>query len=261
MKLDVTIKTERNYGIDLLRLVSMFYVLVLHSLGKGGVLDAAAEGSVQYQFSWFMEMWAYCAVNIFALISGYVGYSDTPKKYNYSNYLLTWLQVVFYGVAVTLLFYLINPEWVTRKDLLRMFFPVTRRHYWYFNAYTGLFFVIPLLNGALRQCSREYLRKAFIGFILLFSVYDIATGWFEFARGYSFAWLVILYFLGASMKKCDIGKHMHPAAAVAGILVCCTLSWLWKMHGVPIKILGKIEMNNHQLVNYVAPICARRSSM
>lgn len=28
--------SERNYGIDLLRLRSMFYIVVLHVLGRGG---------------------------------------------------------------------------------------------------------------------------------------------------------------------------------------------------------------------------------
>lgn len=28
------VQSKRNYGIDLLRLVSMFYVVVLHTLGR-----------------------------------------------------------------------------------------------------------------------------------------------------------------------------------------------------------------------------------
>lgn len=32
------LKTKRNYGIDLLRFLSMFFVLILHSLGDGGLL-------------------------------------------------------------------------------------------------------------------------------------------------------------------------------------------------------------------------------
>ena len=30
---------ERNYGIDLLRIVSMMMVVLLHVLGQGGILD------------------------------------------------------------------------------------------------------------------------------------------------------------------------------------------------------------------------------
>lgn len=32
----VIVKTGRNYGIDMLRLVSMLFVVILHVLGHGG---------------------------------------------------------------------------------------------------------------------------------------------------------------------------------------------------------------------------------
>ena len=82
--------TGRNYGVDLLRILSMFFVIILHCLGKGGVLDAAKQGTAQYSSAWFLEAVAYCAVNIFGMISGYVGYSDMPKKTKYSNWILMW---------------------------------------------------------------------------------------------------------------------------------------------------------------------------
>ena len=65
---------ERNYGIDLMRIVSMVYVLVLHTLGQGGMISSAVTGSKQEMIIWALEIWAFCAVDIFALISGYVGY-------------------------------------------------------------------------------------------------------------------------------------------------------------------------------------------
>ena len=68
---------KRNYGIDALRLISMFMVVVLHVLGQGGVLKAAKNG--QYIISWLLEIIAYCAVNCYAIISGYVGYSDVAS--------------------------------------------------------------------------------------------------------------------------------------------------------------------------------------
>ena len=45
----VSAAEERNYGIDLLRIVAMLCVVILHAVGPGGILDAAAEGTVQYQ--------------------------------------------------------------------------------------------------------------------------------------------------------------------------------------------------------------------
>lgn len=258
MQLRSPIATERNYGIDLLRLISMLYVLVLHSLGGGGVLDHTARLSAQYRFGWFMQMWALCAVDIFALISGYVGYSEQPKKFNYANYLVMWLQVVTYGVGLSLLFYWINPEWVTGQQLMRMFFPVSNQLFWYFNGYTGLFFVIPLINAAVRQGSREDLCRTALGCVLFVSAFEMITGALHFERGYSAVWLVILYFLGATIKKYDIGRHLSIPAAFAGIVICCILSWLWRMYGKSFTLFGSIFVTREQVCSYVTPthVCA-----
>ena len=90
-----TAVSGRNYGVDLLRIVAMFYVIVLHVLGRGGALAASDSGSSQYAVSWLMETWAYCAVDCFALISGFAAYSEKERPTRYANYIMLWLQVVF----------------------------------------------------------------------------------------------------------------------------------------------------------------------
>ena len=62
---------KRNYGIDALRIVSMFMIVILHTLGHGGILSSVSIFSGKY-----------CAVNCYALISGYVGINS---KYRYSK--------------------------------------------------------------------------------------------------------------------------------------------------------------------------------
>lgn len=253
------IQTKRNYGIDLLRLVSMFYVVVLHVLGKGGILKAAEAGTAQYELSWFVELWAYGAVNIFGIISGYVGFSEKEKKFNYANYLTMWLQVVVYGVGASLVFYLIDPELVTRTELWKMCFPVTNDLYWYFSAYTGLVFLIPLLNAGVRHCSRESLAKMFIALCVVFSVFSGFADRFELGRGYSLMWLILLYLLGAVMRKCQIGQNISAGAAFGGIAVCCIIAWLWRIYGpnftvFDIKVTQSLPANYLAITNLVAAI-------
>ena len=71
---------SHNYGIDLLRLVLMFMVCVLHVLGQGGVLDASSSFLIKNKIFWAMEILSYCAVDSFAIISGYMA-TNKPKKY------------------------------------------------------------------------------------------------------------------------------------------------------------------------------------
>ena len=66
-----TIRAEHNYGIDLLRIVAMFYIVVLHVTGYGGV-NSSVSSKVAVGIVTFIRAGAFCAVNCYALISGLV---------------------------------------------------------------------------------------------------------------------------------------------------------------------------------------------
>ncbi len=66
--------SKRHAGIELFRIVSMLMVIVLHILAHGGVLLNVRIDSMGGFSIWYMDAMAICAVNCFALISGYVTY-------------------------------------------------------------------------------------------------------------------------------------------------------------------------------------------
>jgi len=246
------LKNERNYGIDLLRIVSMSFVVILHCLGQGGILSNAIINSTQYKFSWFIEICAYCAVDIFALISGYVSYTDKEKEVKYSNYINLWLQMVYYGLIVTLIFDIINPSLVSKKDYMIVLFPFANNLYWYFTAYTGLFAISPFLNNGIRNCTEKTMKKIFIIIITYFSIINTITNSFILNNGYSFIWLVLLYILGASIKKCNIGKNLKNYQFICAILGLYFITYLYKIYGLEISIFN-LKIDKNVLVSYTSP--------
>ena len=117
-----TLTSSRNYGIDLLRIVSMLMVVILHVLGQGGVLKTSAPLSVGYEIAWFLEIMCYCAVNCYALISGYVG---VGSKFKYSNIVNIWLQVIWYSVGIAFVAALVSPK-IYLGDVFEGFLPVSK---------------------------------------------------------------------------------------------------------------------------------------
>ena len=244
--------SERNYGIDFLRILAMFFVVLVHSLNKGGVLAAVEANSSQHLLSTLLEAVSYCAVDLFALISGFVGFSESNKPTKYGAYIKMWLQVVFYGVVVTGVFRVLSPELVSIKDFCDMLFPVTNGLYWYFSAYTALFLVMPLLNAAVRGCSKKQLRRLLFVIFVGFSCYETITFQFSMGGGYTFVWLLLMYLIGAIMKKCEIGKNIKTSTALFGIIVLVGISWMWKIYGHDITFAGHI-LDRKILVNYTSP--------
>ena len=88
-------KSSRNYGIDLLRVFSIFLVAILHILGHGGAIGTTTS---LWHFSaiWFLEIFAYPAVNCFVLISGFVGYRGDNYTLRLRNIISMFFTVVFY---------------------------------------------------------------------------------------------------------------------------------------------------------------------
>ena len=220
-------QAQRNYGIDLLRVLSMCFVVVLHALGQGGILAAAPAGSGTALAARYLESLTYGAVDIFALISGYVSFSGQKRKARLSSWLMLWLETAFYGFAVTLAFCFLRPDAVPPEKLRGMYLPLWNYLYWYFTAYTGLFIIKPLLDAGMLACSEKTAKRVFIAIFCAFSVYEAFRPQFKLSGGYSFAWITLLYLMGAAMRKCGIGARLRPLAALAGIVLLSAFNWSW----------------------------------
>ena len=194
--------TQRNYGIDLLRVVSMFMIVMLHSLGHGGVLNAAVPMSLNYMTAWLLEGAAFCAVNCFALVSGFVG---LRSRFRLANIAALWLQVVFYNVIFTLVWAVLDGRSIDLPLIANALMPVKNNAYWYYTAYFGISFLVPLVNAAVEHLDRRTLILCAAGLVLVFSVYPTLaqTDIFQVKNGYHAMWLLLMYFLGACIRKLE----------------------------------------------------------
>lgn len=234
----------RNYGIDLLRLLAVFYIVVNHATGRGGLLGR------HLYLSWFLYVWGFCGVNCFALISGYVGYRPTEDwRPKLGRYLSLWLEVVFYGLVMAAIYKLILPGEVTAERFIKALLPVSSSEYWYFTAYTGVFFAAPLINLALKAMSERAVKASMLVFFLLFSVLATLAGTqkdiFLLNEGYSFCWLAILYYMGAGMKKTGLLSGLKPWFSWPMILVLVGVSELWLIGASHLELTHPVLLIQH----------------
>ena len=235
-ELNPTPHSERNHGIELLRIFAMLLAAVLHILKKGGVITASEGNLAAYSTVWLLEAAAYCAVNCYALISGYVGYSDRPKPLRLARCIELWLQVVFYSVIITTVYCIAGVGFVGVSDFADAFLPVTSKQYWYFTAYIGMFFFSPLLNALVRRLNRRALVSLCIMLIAVFSLYDtFASFWkkdpLALVGGHSPLWLGVLYIFGAAMKKLRVPESMSSKKALLIYASAAVFTALFKITG------------------------------
>lgn len=195
---------ERNYGIDLARLVFMFLICLHHVLSQGGVLN----NNLLYSGNIYSVLYAVTMIGVdgFALISGYVA-KNKPQRYD--KIISMWFQVFFYSLGlplgINILRLIFGTEAFNIYEIISGLFPVLNHIYWYFDAYIVLFFFIPILNKALfdlnKNTSKKYLVILFALMFVMWKNNEMNSHNFLSAGGRSAFWLIILYSVGLLIKR------------------------------------------------------------
>lgn len=95
------------------------------------------------------------------------------------------------------------------------------------------FFLIPWLNKFVRLVSEKELTKLIILIIIIFSVYPTLASLYKepfgLMEGYSMLWLIIMYFIGAWLKKNSIVEKMDKNKTFIWGIVAVGVTWLTKL--------------------------------
>lgn len=223
MKNFILKENKRNYGIDLLKIVSMFLVVAIHIMNIGGIVDNCPELSL----NWFVIKTIYiptdCCVNCFALVTGYLMVNKNVKV---KNFFYIWVQTFFYSVLISLAFVVIGSgRHVAIGSLIHSFTPIIENKYWYITSYLFMMPFIPAMNKCINNIDKKTYLKTLISMFLIFSVISYFFGAYasDIASGYSVFWLIILYFIGAYIKKYPPKFKTKSLLLVILALICITV--------------------------------------
>lgn len=246
---------QRNLGIDLLRIIAMFMIVMLHVLGQGGVLYEVSPFTGQYAVSWLLELGVVAAVNIYAIISGYVGFD---VDFRCKRIIGLWFQVFFYSVILAVIFmYLYPGDFLTKTYIMKAVLPITTAEYWYISSYFGMFFFMPVMNIAINKLEEKQLRFSLLGLLLLYTVLPTMLNQdpFSLNEGYSVLWLCVLYLVGGYLGKYQIADRISHKVAGFTWLICVVGTWGLKLllEFATMRVFGEIKYS-YILAYYTMPI-------
>ena len=246
---------KRNYGIDLLRIVAMLMIVTHHLILHGKLLNGLQPGFLYYAGN-AINVLVFPTINCYAMISGFGGCENTNFKYK--KYTGMWAQVFTYSVIwgiIGLLFFDIG-----KREFVFSFFPVMSRRYWYFSAYTGVFFLMPFLNRMIANLSKKELNRLACVVFGLFVVYNtiaiFATKEFYKSQkdifnlniGNTTLFMILLYFVGAWIRKNEIYEKIKKWQAVSLFLVCSAILILIKTKIITTENEGFMEITKHNSI-------------
>lgn len=251
----VSAKNGRNPGLDLLRAISMFFVICQHMIGQGGLIGHAAVGSGKFFFLSFLQILVYCAVDIYGITTGYL---LCDKKFRLSRLVKLWLTTVFWSVAVSCCFFVLVPESRTFEEAVSMFLPILRGRYWFFTAYFVVMLVSPALNVLIRSLSRRQFQLLFAALLLIFGVIPVGSLGYDVPRistGHHFSWMIALYLIGGYIKMhsappADTCPRKKKTVWLLGYLLCAAVHFLYKFAVVSMDMAGFGDL----MLTYPSPL-------
>lgn len=221
-------KTERSSNFELLRIISMFLIILHHFGAHGfttyGLLSTGLLPATENWIKVFLAIGKF-GVNLFVLISGYF---LVKSKFKWSKLVKLILQTMFFTVSL----YLITCAWgeikFSWKDLLRNFFPISTRKYWFVEIYVILYALSPFINKVINHCSkREF--QTLLGILLIVQiVFPNIDNYFPQSE---LVWFITLYLIAAYIrlypnKLTDLKRVNLPVFVFTfGLIIYAYLVW------------------------------------
>ena len=204
------VKKERMSNFELMRIISMFMIVVWHFIMHSNLL-LRTSGALNL----FLNL-IYIAfsvhVNSFVLVSGYFQYNKSIKLNKFfSLFTTTW----FYKAIYALIFTLSGIIVMNKLDLFLFLQPVNYSYsygtfYWFINTYLVLYLLIPFFNIMIKNMSQKSHRYFVIILFVLFSLIPWITRNQVLSNdGATILNFILLYFLGSYLGKYKIKENYH----------------------------------------------------
>ncbi len=243
----------RQSNIELLRIISMFFVLIVHacfqSTGVPNNIDFH-NNEIKTVFEIIFEFIAIPAVNVFILISGYFGIKCKFKSVLNIIYIIFFLRLV-----LTMCF--INPKEANMETILLL---IPGYKDWFTSTYMLLLIISPVLNTYVYNVSNS--NK--VRYLIYYLCVGWITGWglsvwTEYQDGYGILHFIMLYILGTIIryyvdsKKINNYNNLNLLISI-GLVLCIVINVSLCIASIVISNGTMSETIIRRLMAYNSPI-------
>jgi hypothetical protein len=184
---------NRNSNIEILRIISMLFIVMGHFCDQGKIFDGAS--GLNLFFLYFFGFGARISVNIFLLISVYF---LVDREFNSMRIIKVYIETFFYTACLTTFILLIGYE-VGLLDIIKGFLPFCGRALWFISAYITLCFIAPFINKMLELDFNSLSLLVVVSFLAVCGVSTMPD--MQDAYLCDSLWFVVVYLWMGYVKK------------------------------------------------------------
>lgn len=188
----------RNSNFELLRILSMLFIVIYHMIIHGRVFEDISSNSVK-EILTIIEFLIIIHVNLFVLITGYF---QSESNFKQSKFWSIINSSLFYKLIIIIVLSLFGIISLNKLTILKELFIINLSQYWFIKVYLFLYCLSPFINILIRNITRKNYQKLIIVLFVLFSVIPYITGEQGFENnGYTLYNFIFLYLVGGYLRK------------------------------------------------------------
>lgn len=187
----------RQSNIELLRIISMFMVMVLHATQAIGYPEMSVSSGVEYYLLGLAKALCIVSVNVFVMISGWFGI-----RFSFKGLFRFLFQVLFFSIVGYLITVLLKVNSFSVSDFFAHGLMFSSRNYWFVDCYLLLFVLAPALNMFCENAERRQLEVILLTMLCIQTIaaWILPTLQAELKGGYSAVSFAILYMIARYVR-------------------------------------------------------------
>ena len=251
---------KRVYGLDLVRFIAIFFVILVHSFLNDGFNELPLN-SIKMFILLFIRCLSHCGVLLFIILTGYLcSNREINKKHYYSIFKI--LITYFLVSIITLIFrkcYL-NDEVSVITLIANIFNFTTAPYAWYVEMYIGLFFLIPFLNILYKNINTRKNKRLLIITLFLFSslfptldkIMIAGHSINLYPDWWSLLYPILLYYVGSYIReyKINFNKYVNIAIIILLNFLNAFVSFFYSQG----KSVNDLSIDNNYAVSIILAI-------
>ncbi|MBQ8659894.1 MAG: acyltransferase [Bacilli bacterium] len=221
-------KKVRNSNYELMRIVSMFLIVLYHVIHHGGTINLSVN-PICKEILHLLELVTIVHVNSFILVTGYF---QSEGKFRLSKLFELMALSFFYKFVIIIIFSYFDIIDLSKTQILNELSPIEIVQNWYFKYYMFLYMLSPFINIGLNNLSKKNYLKLIGVLFVIFSIIPICTGGIGMENtGFTLYHFIYLYIVGAYLKKYPVDKEelikklskLKCRLILIGIMIVCIL--------------------------------------
>lgn len=219
---DTGLAYKRSTNIELLRIISMFLIVIHHFAIHGNFDFSTSTVTLNEVWIQFIQLGGKIGVNLFVLISGYFLVKGSSIKVN--KLVKLWFEIFLYSVVIYAIFVLTHAQTFVFKEFVKSIMPITFSNWWFVSTYFILYLLSPFLNKFLNNIDKTFYQRLLLLLTLLWCVIPTFTS--KKIECNNLTWFIYLYTIAGYIRIYWSERKMSGKTFITVSLFLCIFTFL-----------------------------------